>query len=291
MPHSDSVRELLQEVGGPPEVPTPSRFHNLVARMEPERLEAAKTQLKEVLKRKNVDPLKLVLNDEPHRTHNELTDINGVQRTVCSDPSQVSKTHILEMELLKLKGQFHKNKANTLNLIKKLSNEREMVKDSIKELSTTRKEELDLVEAIKKDNLELMQRKHQLEWEVLDLTKRLELAMDCFKETETSLHEKEQKLMDTQMEKLKLSKHVEILELKLSSFEKQQQSSCCSFDWNSYSPNIQWPLCLRNLILICLVCIVVPYLYFSGGSADLQLSEPICNECDYERDIYTKIKV
>lgn len=287
--HSANVREMLQELGAPPEVPTKQEFNKLVAKFEPERLAQVKAQLKEVLKRNQnpVEPPQKLIRSTDKVTKENLAEPvmdNNVGSVVTTEPSKINRTHILEMELLKLKGQFYRNKTNTMNLIKKLSNERELVKDSIKELSSTRREELDLVEAIKRDNLELMLKKNQLEMDLMDITERMEMLLGSLSESQMSNKEKEARLKLVEMERFEMSKKIETLELKvkINHFEPQRRDT---FDWNAFIS----PLCFKSL-LVLLICIAV-FNYFYSSPTQAVLPDSTCIGCDYERNIYKRINI
>lgn len=285
--HEAVIRDVLQELGAPPELPTTRRLKNLVAKIEPERLQQAKTDLKDVFMKRNqdTDHSPTTLFPSPRRP--------AAEKASSEPSSQINRTHILEMELLKLKGEFHKNKTTTKHLIKKLTNERELVKDSIKELSSTRREELDLVGAIKRDNVELMQRKQELEVDLMDLSERMEMLLGSLGETQKSVREKEQKLQSVEMERFEMSKQIETLELKLklNNFEpKREVTSKASCDWGAYLANVMHtPLCFQSVIILLLS---VAFLYYCYQRVSVvALAEPLCKDCDYERDIFTRIKI
>lgn len=282
--HSARLREVLQELGAPPELPTQRELNNLVAQFEPERLEQVKTKLKDVLKQNQTEaehPTKLDKTDK-------VTEVCYTDRT-SSEPSKTNRTHILEMELLKLKGQFHRNKTTTLNLIKKLSNERELVKDSIKELSSTRREELDLVEAIKRDNLDLIVKKNQLEMDLMEMSDKMEMLISSLGETQRCTNDKEQRLHSLELEKLELSKQIETLKLKvkIDHFEPQRQIPP-NIEWNPFA-NLPLPICFKSL-LVLLICFA-GFCFCYSRSTDQVFSDSTCKDCDYERDIYTRINI
>lgn len=279
------IREMLQEMGARPEMPTKRQLNKIVAKVEPQRLEQVKTQLKDVLKRRKQQdverPEKLIRNDK------EVSDL-PLNETIVdpSEPNRINRTHVLEMELLKLKGQVQKNKTATMHL-KKLIDEREQVKETIKELSSTRREEIELVDAIKRDNSELVQRKNQLEVDLYDMTERMEMVLDSLKETQKSVNEKDMRLQSVEMDKFELRKIIETLELKvkISELEKTQITKAPS-DWNLGSV-IPIHLLLKGFAFIFL-CVSVVYFFNFKNSA---VSEVPCKECDYERDIYQTIKI
>lgn len=273
MPQTD--REVLQEVGGPPDLPTKEDFRNFIAKLEPGKLTEAKTQIREMVKRK------------------WPSDQKGNNST---EAVPVDKTHVLEMELLKLKGQVHKNKNTMMHLIKKLSSEGEMVKESIRDLATTRSEELNLIEAVKRDNFELQQKKNQLELDLIDQSERMEQMMASLAVTQRSIREREQKMQSLESENFELNKQIETLELKinLSSRCDQQVTFAASPpvivprevnngdflpDWGS----------LHNYLMISLIIFIVAA-YFIYQGAIFPETAP-CEDCDYERDIYTRIHI
>lgn len=275
-------RELLKELGAPPELPTEKKLKTLVAKIEPERLEQAKKQLKEAWKKKLESPKPVLL----FPIKEEKMDTGVVQRSAYSEPSKINKTHILEMELLKLKGQFHKNKNTTKQLIKKFTNERELVKDSIKALSSTRRDELNLVDAIKRDNVELVHQKNRLEVDLCDLSERMEALLGNLGETLKNCQDKDARLQSMEFEKFELRRQIETLELKLEINNYAPQKECLV--WRQLE-NISLPLNLKSLLILILAIVLSCYCYqkFTPES----LPEAFCKDCDYERDIYTKIKL
>lgn len=263
-------REILQEIGSPPALPTKRQLNSLVAKLEPERLVEVKTQMKEEIRRKfqQVEPVSTL---EP-----------------------VNKTHVLEMELLKLKGQFQRNKTTTMHMFKKLSNERELVKESIKELTTTRSEELNLIEAVKRDNFELIHKKHRLEMDLTELAGEMEVLLGSLDETQRSVQEKEQRMQSLEDEKLEMRKQIEAMELKLRVNNEldlkaknfQETPTTKSSTGSVYSSE-------NYFLIICISVILLVGLFLSYFRLKQEMAIPgsTCKDCNYERDIYTRIDI
>lgn len=286
-----SSRSRLQEVGAPPKLPTKDRVKRMLEKIEPERLEQVKGQLKEAaqLKRKQeIETPAIFLPVQVKIEPQESTCYTS--RFTCSEPSKSNRTHILEMELLKLKGEFLKNKTTTKHLIKKLSNDRELVRDSIKELSSTRREEQDLVEAIKRDNLDLLNRKEKLEVDLFDLSERLEDLLENLGENQESMKDKEERIQQMEMEKSEMRRQIETLEMRLKikdEFLPVQKKE--NLEWNPFG-DFEVPFSLKRILGLIFLLLLFYFLY-NKFSPPHHVQAPFCTDCDYERDVYARIKI
>lgn len=278
MPTSSSVREILQELGSPPELPTKRELDRMLAKFKPEKLVRAKTKLKEVVRKK-------------FHPHFEETPplIDGISTALEEKP--VNKTHVLEMELLKLKGQFHKNKTTTMHMIKKLSNERELVKESIKELTTTRSEELSLIEAVKRDNFDLTQKKIQLEEDLASLSERIEMLLGSVSATQRNIVAKEEKLQSMEQEKFEMNKKIETLEQKLKENGNEKRPECLHHQPTTNSGGSESTdnsFLYFGIFVLFVAALVFFYRRLSSVS---EIPELPCKDCDYERDVYSRINI
>lgn len=282
---------LLQEVGSPPDVPTQSKFNHLLANLEPEKLVEMKNQLKNVLKKKQDDDdyYKVVVPTE-RVPKDVLKHRQGVkyETTAISEPeTHCKQTQILEMELIKLKGQFHRNRTATMNFMKKWNDERTMVKESIKELTASRREELQLIDVVKRDNLELIHKKHQLELDLIEMSEKIEYLQGNLNEAMRKAQEKDSEIFTMKNEKMELSSQIDILKLiNLPAFVEPEPQPCCptlsdNFDTERWSQFL--PSNVFSVGIILLISSLVIYFYIFSHSSSVEISESVCEDCDYER--------
>lgn len=278
------ANKVLQEVGSPPAVPTQSEFNHLLAKLAPEKLVEVKNQLKIVMKRKQGvgDPYKIA---QTERLAKEVLNYKQVDGMATSEPElQCNKTQVLEMELLKLKGQFQKNKATTMNLIKKLNNQWTVDKESIKELTVSRREELQLIDTVKRDNLDLIHKKHQLELDLIEMSERLEYLQGSLTISQQAVQEKDLKLMGVENEKLEMVNQIEMLkQLNLRCYDSTGQNHFCKKEISNPETCTSPANPSRGVYLSLAILTFCGIIYFYLFSPSANLSEAICTDCDYER--------